>query len=118
MADRPNILFIQVDQLTAGALRAYGDKICHSPTLDALAEKGVVFENGRGYEWLRVSQDRQRAPNPVPNPAGFWDAQKIEHRTHLQKLVSHARKQLNNPKEEDARAMLALYEPLLNLARQ
>ena len=45
MADRPNILFIQVDQLTAGALRAYGDKICHSPTLDALAEKGVVFEN-------------------------------------------------------------------------
>lgn len=45
MTQRPNILFIQVDQLTAGALRAYGDKICHSPALDALADNGVVFEN-------------------------------------------------------------------------
>lgn len=45
MSKHPNILFIQVDQLTASALRAYGDKICHAPTLDALAEGGVVFEN-------------------------------------------------------------------------
>lgn len=41
----PNILFLQVDQLTASALRAYGDRICHSPALDSLAENGVVFEN-------------------------------------------------------------------------
>ncbi|MBG6159550.1 choline-sulfatase [Roseibium album] len=41
----PNILFLQVDQLTASALRAYGDRICHSPALDRLAENGVVFEN-------------------------------------------------------------------------
>ncbi|MGP6086788.1 choline-sulfatase [Antarctobacter jejuensis] len=45
MSDRPNILFFQVDQLTAGALRAYGDRICHAPTLDALANRGAVFEN-------------------------------------------------------------------------
>ncbi|WP_299483056.1 choline-sulfatase [uncultured Roseibium sp.] len=45
MTKPPNILFVQVDQLTAFALRAYGDKICHAPTLDALAEEGVVFEN-------------------------------------------------------------------------
>ncbi|WP_136441861.1 choline-sulfatase [Pacificoceanicola onchidii] len=45
MTDRPNILFIQVDQLTAGALQSYGDNICHAPTLDALANNGVVFEN-------------------------------------------------------------------------
>ncbi|MET1412697.1 choline-sulfatase [Roseibium sp. HPY-6] len=45
MTKPPNILFVQVDQLTASALRAYGDKICHAPTLDALAEEGVVFEN-------------------------------------------------------------------------
>lgn len=45
MSNQPNILFIQVDQLTAFALRAYGDKICHAPTLDALTENGVVFEN-------------------------------------------------------------------------
>lgn len=41
----PNILFIQVDQLTALALRSYGDKICDAPTLDALAETSAVFEN-------------------------------------------------------------------------
>lgn len=45
MKKQPNILFLQVDQLTASALRAYGDKICHAPTLDRLAETGVVFEN-------------------------------------------------------------------------
>ncbi len=45
MTARPNILFLQVDQLTAFALRAYGDKVCHAPTLDALADRGVVFEN-------------------------------------------------------------------------
>lgn len=45
MKEQPNILFFQVDQLTAFALRAYGDDICHSPTVDALAERGVVFEN-------------------------------------------------------------------------
>ncbi|MYH90463.1 MAG: choline-sulfatase [Gammaproteobacteria bacterium] len=43
--EQPNILFIQVDQLTALALRAYGDRFCHAPTLDTLAENGVVFEN-------------------------------------------------------------------------
>ncbi len=44
MSDRPNILFIQVDQLTAQTLKSYGDKICHAPTLDTLAADGVVFE--------------------------------------------------------------------------
>lgn len=41
---KPNILFIQVDQLTAISLRAYGDKVCHAPNLDRLAETGVVFD--------------------------------------------------------------------------
>lgn len=45
MTGLPNILFIQVDQLTASALGAYGDPVCQAPTLDALAAQGVVFEN-------------------------------------------------------------------------
>lgn len=45
MDQQPNILFIQVDQLTASSLRAYGDAICVSPTLDRLAADGIVFEN-------------------------------------------------------------------------
>lgn len=44
MSSQPNILFVQVDQLTANSLRAYGDGVCHSPNLDRLAETGVVFE--------------------------------------------------------------------------
>jgi len=43
MHNPPNILFIQVDQLTAGALRAYGNAFCHAPNLDALAARGTVF---------------------------------------------------------------------------
>lgn len=41
---RPNILFIQVDQLTAASLRCYGDTVCHAPNLDRLADTGTVFE--------------------------------------------------------------------------
>ncbi len=40
-----NILFIQVDQLAASSLRAYGNAWCRSPNLDALAAQGTVFEN-------------------------------------------------------------------------
>ena len=42
---KPNILFIQVDQLTALALKAYGNTFCKAPNLDRLAERGVVFES-------------------------------------------------------------------------
>ena len=41
---RPNILFIQVDQLAAQFLRSYGDTICYAPNLDRLAAEGTVFE--------------------------------------------------------------------------
>ncbi|MEL6283160.1 MAG: choline-sulfatase [Pseudomonadota bacterium] len=44
MAKKPNILFLQVDQLSAQSLRTYGDSVCHAPNLEALAAEGVVFE--------------------------------------------------------------------------
>jgi len=40
----PNILFIQVDQLTAASLKAYGNPVCQSPNLDWLADNGAVFD--------------------------------------------------------------------------
>ena len=43
--ERPNILMIQADQLAAGALPCYGREIVRSPSIDALAEDGVVFES-------------------------------------------------------------------------
>ncbi|MDD9857178.1 MAG: sulfatase-like hydrolase/transferase, partial [Gammaproteobacteria bacterium] len=41
----PNILFIQVDQMTAGALAAYGNPFSQTPHLDQIAAAGAVFEN-------------------------------------------------------------------------
>ncbi len=41
---QPNIVFLQVDQLTALALRAYGNPFSVAPNLDALAQRGAVFE--------------------------------------------------------------------------
>jgi choline-sulfatase len=42
---RPNILVIQADQLSANALKAYGNKTVKAPNIDRLAQNGVVFES-------------------------------------------------------------------------
>ncbi len=44
-APAPNIVLFMVDQLTAFALKAYGGRVCKTPHLDALADRGVVFED-------------------------------------------------------------------------
>lgn len=43
--DRPNLLILMADQLTARALPAYGGAIARTPHIDALADTGVVFES-------------------------------------------------------------------------
>ncbi|WP_302848731.1 choline-sulfatase [Sulfitobacter sp. THAF37] len=43
--DRPNIILFMVDQLTSFVLSAYGGRVCKTPHIDALAARGVVFEN-------------------------------------------------------------------------
>ena len=42
---KPNILFIQVDQMSAGALSAYGNGFSITPHLDRLCDQALVFEN-------------------------------------------------------------------------
>ncbi|HEV2126583.1 MAG TPA: choline-sulfatase [Chloroflexota bacterium] len=42
---RPNILFIMADQLSALATSPYGNRDVKTPHLQALAERGVVFEH-------------------------------------------------------------------------
>ena len=45
MGDRPHILLVVVDQLAASFLRAFGHPVTKTPTIDRLAENGVLFEN-------------------------------------------------------------------------
>jgi choline-sulfatase len=45
MSERPHILLVMVDQLSALFLRAYGHGVTKTPVIDRLAEEGVVFEN-------------------------------------------------------------------------
>ena len=42
---KPNILVIMSDEHNAGVLGCHGNKLIRTPTLDGLAERGVVFEN-------------------------------------------------------------------------
>ncbi len=42
---RPNILFIESDQHNPAVIGAYGDTVIQTPNLDALAGRGVLFEN-------------------------------------------------------------------------
>jgi len=56
MASRPNILIFFADQLRADALGCYGNPVCQTPHLDALAASGVAFENAF-------------TPNPICVPA-------------------------------------------------
>ena len=43
-ADRPNVLFVIMDDLTT-AIGCYGDRDAHTPNMDALATRGVRFEH-------------------------------------------------------------------------
>lgn len=44
MQSPPDILFVMADQLTAGALRAYGNKVCKTPHLDRLFARSTLFQ--------------------------------------------------------------------------
>ncbi|NYT36127.1 choline-sulfatase [Allopusillimonas soli] len=39
----PNILFLMADQLTAFALRLYGNSVCRTPNIDRLAKRATLF---------------------------------------------------------------------------
>jgi len=44
MKRQPNILFVMADQMAAAPLPCYGGKVVKAPNLQALAERGVVFD--------------------------------------------------------------------------
>jgi arylsulfatase A-like enzyme len=53
-AELPNVLFVLVDALRPDVLGAYGNTSAKTPHIDALAERGVLFENAfvqAPYTW-------------------------------------------------------------------
>jgi len=44
VSDRPNLLILMADQLSARALSAYGNRTSRTPRIDALAAGGAVFD--------------------------------------------------------------------------
>ena len=45
MTGQPNFLILMADQLTSGALSAYGNRVARTPHIDRLASEGVVFDS-------------------------------------------------------------------------
>ena len=45
LINKPNIVILMADQLTASALRAYGNNVSLTPNIDKLAREGVVFDS-------------------------------------------------------------------------
>lgn len=49
MSEKPNILFILCDDLGPWALHCAGTKELHTPNIDSIAQKGMLFEISFAY---------------------------------------------------------------------
>jgi choline-sulfatase len=73
MSDRPNILLVVVDQLSALFLRAYGHTVTKTPAVDRLAEEGVVFENAYCPSPLCAPARAALMTGALPSRTGVYD---------------------------------------------
>jgi choline-sulfatase len=70
---KPNILIVMVDQLSALYLKAYGHKVVKTPTLDRLAEEGVVFESAYSPSPLCAPARAVFMSGLLPSLTGVFD---------------------------------------------
>lgn len=73
MPARPNLLILMADQLTAGALPAYGGKVAKTPHLDELADAGVVFESFYCNSPLCAPSRYSWLAGQLPSKIGAYD---------------------------------------------
>lgn len=73
VADRPNIVMIQADQLAAAALGAYGNDVVKTPHMDALAAEGVVFERAYCNSPLCAPSRASMMTGMLPSEIGAYD---------------------------------------------
>lgn len=70
---KPNILILMADQMTAGALAAYGGKVARTPHIDGLAERGVVFESAYCNSPLCAPSRYSFMAGRLPSAIGGYD---------------------------------------------
>jgi len=73
MPERPHILLVVVDQLSALFLRAYGHEVTRTPTIDRLAEDGVLFENAYCPSPLCAPARAALMTGGLPSRTGVYD---------------------------------------------
>ena len=73
MRDRPHILLVVVDQLSALFLRAYGHTVTKTPVVDRLAEHGVLFENAYCPSPLCAPARAALMTGSLPSRTGVYD---------------------------------------------
>jgi len=72
-SERPNVLLIVVDQLTAFVLRAYGGDVARTPHIDRLAAEGVLFEQAYCNYPLCLPARAALMTGRLPSRVGAYD---------------------------------------------
>jgi choline-sulfatase len=70
---RPNVLILMADQLSAGALPAYGNQVARTPHLDRLAQDGVVFDAAYCNSPLCAPARAVLMSGRLPSATGAYD---------------------------------------------
>lgn len=70
---KPNILILMADQLTPSALATYGNTVSKTPTIDALAAAGVVFESAYTNSPLCAPSRYVLMSGKLPSAIGAYD---------------------------------------------
>ena len=71
--ERPNILLIMADQLSAFALPSYGHPVVKAPHITGLAEEGVLFENAYCNSPLCAPSRASMMTGRLPSRIGAYD---------------------------------------------
>ncbi|MEO6921252.1 MAG: choline-sulfatase [Collimonas sp.] len=72
-SSKPNILILMADQLTPAALAAYGNRVCKTPNIDALAAGGVVFDSAYSNSPLCAPSRYVFMSGKLPSAIGAYD---------------------------------------------
>lgn len=71
--NRPNILFIEVDDLNYAYLSSNGSKIIHTPNIDKLAKQGVKFTNAVAQGMMCAPSRNSLITGLYPHNLGFYN---------------------------------------------